>query len=74
MGLAIQAIVSVGGSLPSLQDEYYAVCGRGTGCSEGNIKLDVASERHEVRCCSAVKLNMNQFLFLSGIMDMRNTY
>jgi len=30
---------------------YYVVCGKGTGCPEGNEDIALMSELHEVRCC-----------------------
>jgi len=36
---------------PLEQLEYYAVCGKGNGCGEGNEEVALASDLHEVRCC-----------------------
>merc|ERR1712183_1212709 len=36
---------------PSVEPEYYVVCGMGTGCGEGDESVALASGEHEVRCC-----------------------
>merc|ERR1712176_1249192 len=38
-------------SSPTVEPEYYVVCGQGIDCSEGNQDIAFVSELHEVRCC-----------------------
>merc|ERR1739845_141878 len=37
-------------------DEFHVVCGKGTGCAEGNEQPAATAENHSIRCCSDVEM------------------